>query len=228
MTIRTVSLIFFLGAFAAATFGQNPHQSKHIEILLDEFPVLVAGYRIQIGAYSSENTALELKQSLQEKFGLTAHVHYADSLWRLRLGDFADSLACRDFMVTQVIPAGYSDAIMVEDRLPMAVQALPQSLTEPGFRIQIAVLSNGDNALEYAKDMACNFPDLRAHVMMADSLYRIQFGDFRLQAEAEAWKMEFEQIDTLQAAVVPADVYGPVPPPPSLKTPEKDIFQYDD
>jgi len=228
MKIRIVSLSFILGAFAAATFGQELHLIKDVEIPLDDFPVMTAGYRIQIGAYSSEKTALELKQDLQEKFGRKARLHFEDGLWRIRLGDFLDSLACRDFVVSQVVPAGYSDAIMVEDKLPKTAETLPPPLTEEGYRIQIAALSDRESALERAKDMACSFPDLRAHVMMTDSLYKVQFGDFRLEAEAEAWKTEFEQIDSLQAIVVPAEVYGPAPPPPSQKSPEKDIFQYDD
>jgi len=228
MKIRFITSFLFLGAFAAATFGQESHLTEDVEIPLDDFPIMTVGYRIQLGAYNSENTALELKQNLQEKFGQKAHLHFEDGLWRIRLGDFADSVAYRNFIHTQLIPAGYSDAIMVEDKVPRSGESHPPPRTEPGYRIQIAALSDSENAKERAKDMSCSFPDLRPHVMMAHRLYKIQFGDFRLQAEAEAWKMEFEQIDSLQAIVVPAQVYGPAPPPPGQKTPEKDIFQYDD
>ncbi len=228
MKIRFVSLCFFLGAFAAATFGQESHLINEVEIPLDDLPVMKTVCAIQIGAFSSEERAIELKQSLQEKSGQKAHLHFEDNLWCVRLGDFADSLICRAYLDSLVVPAGHEDAFLVADKIPIARDTQFVVMGEPGFRIQIAAFANRDSAVERAKDMACNFPDLRAHVMLADSLYKVQFGDFRLQAEAEAWKIEFELIDSLQAIVVSAQVYGPAPPPPGQKTPDEDIFKYDD
>ncbi len=72
LKIRLISFILMMGALAAATFGQESHLIRDVEIPLEDFPLLAKGYRIQIGAFSSEITALELKQRLQDEFGQTS------------------------------------------------------------------------------------------------------------------------------------------------------------
>jgi|GEM_PF-2679920 hypothetical protein len=228
MKSQAFAALFFFWGISSATFGQESHLTNEVEISLDDFPGMTAGYGIQIGTFSLEKMALELKHSLQEKFEQKANLHFEDGLWRIRLGNFSDTLACRAFLDSLIVPAGHEDAFLVADRIPVARDSQFVVLGEPGFRVQIAAFANRDSAVERAKNMACNFPDLRAHVMKADSLYKVQFGDFRLQGEAEAWKIELEQVDSMQAIVVPAQVYGPPPPSPNQKTPDEDIFKYDD
>jgi hypothetical protein len=213
---------------AFATFAQEEHLIKDTEIPLDDFPVLMAGYRIQIGAFISESTAAQLKQKLSDQFQEKTHLSFTDGLWRVRIGDFQDSAQCAEFLQSFLLPQGYFDAEIKNDRIPVSVESIAIRPGEPGYRIQFMALSDRETALDNARDLACRFRDLQAHVILSDSLYKIQFGDFRLQSEAEAWKIEMGQVDSLAPMIVPAQVHGPVPPPPSQRTPEEDIFKYDD
>jgi len=228
MTLRAISALICFSAWAAATFAQGEHLIRNGEVLSDNFPARITGYRIQLGSFSTESSAVQFKENLKSQMSEKIHLSYVNKRWRVRIGDFPDSTSCAEFLQSRLIPLGYADALVIADKIPAAATDLPAPATEAGFRLQVEALANCERAIELARNLGCIFPDLQSHVIRADSLYKVQMGDFRERAAAEAWKAEMEQVEGLQPIIVPAEVYGPIPPPPEEQSPGEDIFEFDD
>ncbi|RJP78061.1 MAG: SPOR domain-containing protein [Candidatus Zixiibacteriota bacterium] len=210
---------------SGGSFAQSPHLTGEKEIPRDDFPALVEGWRVQVGAYSSQETAEHLKEILKSATGRKVHLQGEAGIWRVRVGEFADSASAADFLRGTLAPQGYHDARVVRDRLPVDRESLPPPPTVPGYRLQAYALSSRDSALARARDLAVNVPEAAVHVIQAGDLYKIQIGDFRTRAGADSLNAQITGRADLQPLVVETRIPVDPPPPQPLSYP-RDIFRY--
>jgi cell division protein FtsN len=225
--MKAAALILLIALASVGSFAQPAHLTGEREIFTDDFPVMPEGWRIQVGAFSSQESAFDLKQDLISQTGRKVHLHYESGLWRVRVGEFADSASAAGFLREAVAPIGYKDAVLVRDRIPMDRETLPAPPTVRGYRLQAYALSSRDSALAKARDLAVNVPEAAVHVIQAGELYKVQLGDFRTRAEADSLLTRIQGKANLLPIVVEATVPVDPPPPQPLSVP-RDIFQYDD
>lgn len=209
-------------------FAQDTYQHDDgEEIPLDDFPKFALGYRIQLGAFSSESLALAMIDSLASQIDQRIHMNYADSFWKVRIGDFDDSSAAERYLKTKLWPLGYYDAEIIEDKVPIIGSTAPGGIKVDGFRLQVKALSDRDQALELGRTLDFNYPDIRIYVIYRDGLFKVQLGDFRTREESETWLEKLRDLPDLDAWIVPTKVYlNPLPSP--LERPVVDPFKYDD
>ena len=207
-------------------FAQDTYQyDDGEEIPLDDFPRFAVGYRIQLGAFSSESLALAMSDSLVHQIDQKVHLYYADDLWKVRIGDFDDSSAAGQYLKMKLWPLGFYNAEIIEDKV--AVSMAPEGIKVDGFRLQVKALSDRESALELGRTLDFNHPDIRAYVIYQGGLFKIQIGDFRTRAESKTWLEKLRDLPDLDAWIVPTKVYLN-PPPSPLERPMVDPFKYDD
>ena len=203
--IITTVVVFFL-LWPTTFFAQDTYQYVNgEEIPLDDFPQFTVGYRIQLGAFSSQNIALDLKSSLEAKpsrsgknrIDQKVHLRYERGFWKVRVGDFGDSSSAAnhlriltDYLNTKLMPLGYLDGRpqgsyeIIQDKvkqLSRPVETLPGL---DGFRLQVKALSDREQALELGRKLDFDYSDIRAYVIHQNGLYKIQLGDFKTRSEA--------------------------------------------
>ncbi len=209
------------------SFAQETHLIDSQEIPLDDFPALVDGYRIQIGAFKSENGALQLKEILDQQHSGVAHLRYEKGRWRVRVGDFLSADSARQFLRAKLQLLGYEDAEIVQDMIPRQKSDQPVQNACAGYRLQLYALSGREGALQKARNLTCLFPDLQIHVLLQDDLYKVQMGDFRDRQLAEAWKASITGVADLSPIIIPEMVEEVPAPRPRVVQPAE-IFQFDD
>ena len=228
MRFLQILLIILCLLLSATLSAQVTYQyGEGTEILLDDFPVSTEGFRIQLGAFSSESSALAFKDSLQRLVPERMHLHYADKLWRVRVGDFADSSAAANYLSEVLSVLDLPAGIVVTDKVISPSPVVWQRVKIPGFRIQINALSDRDQALELGRKLDYNNPEFRAYVIHQNGLYRVQFGDFRNRKECEVWLPRLKETYSSEVWIVSTLVYEN-PPPSPLEHPAIDQFEYDD
>lgn len=226
--MKLVARLSLLVALVSATFAQPPHPiNSDREIPLDDFPVLISGYRIQIGAFSSQKSADQSKQKLQSKLSAKVHLRQENSLWRVRVGDFIDSVSALKFMRSKPFSPWVKKAALVADQIPVSLDSSPTPPMVPGYRVQVYALADKDQALKSARNLTGLFPEVRIHVLLSDSLYKIQIGDFKDSTTAATFKESITGTADLKPFLVQMNVYDLPPPQPTMSAP-KDIFKYDD
>ena len=209
-------------------FAQDTYQYEDgEEIPLDDFPRFAIGYRIQLGAFSSESLALAMSDSLVHQIDQKVHLYYADDLWKVRIGDFDDSSTAERYLKTKLWPLGYYDAEILEDKIRRIGSTAPEGIKVDGYRLQVKALSDRGQALELGQTLDFNYPDIRAYVIYQGGLFKIQLGDFRTRAESETWREKLRDLPDLEAWIVPTRVYLN-PPPSPLERRVVDPFKYDD
>lgn len=223
-------LIICLGMalwWPATIFGQDTYlKNGGKEIPLDGFPSFTLGYRIQLGAFSSESTASTFRDSLQPCLDQRIHLHYSDGLWRIRVGDFLDSSAAINCMHLVLAPLDYPEGIVVKDRVTGLSMAEKAEKIQ-GFRLQVDAFSDRDRALKLARKLDFEHPAVRAYVIEQDGLYKVQFGDFQTRAEGEVWLNKLKDTTDAKIWIVPTLIYEN-PPPSPVERPVSDPFLYDD
>lgn len=215
MKINVVMLLLFLVSVVCAQ--QNAGSSYGEEIPLDDFPVYQQGYRIQVGAFSSERVAVSLRDSLESELRQQVCLHYANHYWKVRLGAFTDKLEAERTIKRTLIPLGFSEARVVEDLIEQS-PAIRNAEKIPGFRIQVKALSDRDEALACARRLDTMLPGLRAYVIFQNDIYKIQLGDFRSRSETERRLTTLKDSVNAEAWIVSTLVYktpplSPVVPP---------------
>ncbi len=207
-----VALIFGFPVFSSGNEGE--------EIPLDDFPVFINGFRLQVGAFATEKAAVALRDSLKKSFSVPVCLHFSEGLWKVRVGAFTVESEARRFLEDELISRGFSDARVVPDKVPApAGEGFGEKA--PGFRIQVNALDDRQAALRAARDLDGKYPRQRTYVVKQDSLYKILFGDFRSRSETEKWLTELKSTIAPEAWVVPGEIY--VNPPPSpLEPPHTD------
>lgn len=214
--------------YPATFFAQNTYQYRNgEEIPLDDFPQFTPGCRIQIGAFSSESLALAVMDSLNNEIRLKVHLYYADGFWKVRIGDFKDVGIAEHYLKTRLLPLDYHDARVIEDKVKLPLWRKPERAKIDGFRIQVNALSDREQALELGRKLDFGFPDIRAYVIYQDRLYKVQLGDFRTWAKAEAWEQKLSELPDLNAWIVATQIYED-PPPSPLERPMVDPFEFND
>lgn len=207
------------------------------ELLIDDFPELVAGFRVQIptgrlltgpGAFASESLAVQMKDQLQYQITEKVHIVFTDDSWKVRVGDFLDSTEAKTFLQERLAPVGYADAWVVPDKIPVPLDKRTPPKMAEGFRLQVEVLSDKDKALERGRSLNYLLPACRVHVLHLDELYKIQIGDFKNREEAEEWKERLASQMGIETWIIQSRIWDePIPPPSELPF-TKDIFDYDD
>jgi hypothetical protein len=76
------------------------------------FPV----YRVQVLATSSERSAVETKNKIENRLGLPAYIAFEDGMYKVRVGD-SPTRETAEKVRTKVRGAGYTDAWIVMDTL---------------------------------------------------------------------------------------------------------------
>ncbi|MCX6639286.1 MAG: SPOR domain-containing protein [bacterium] len=225
---RIIAALFVLTFFATETIcAQKAFDNKNgQEIPLDDFPRCQTGYRLQIGAFSDQASAIAFRDSLRRELKIKVHLNYADRLWRVRIGDFSDSQAAKDFDEATLKKLGYQGALLVEDKIMTISTAGPAPQKRHGYRIQVKALSDREKALEYGRRMQIEHPEVRAYVMVIDSVYKIQIGDFRHRGGADAWNKNLKKNSNIDGWIVETLIYED-PPPLEFDNPAMDSFKYD-
>ncbi len=219
----TISILFFIG-ISSVLSAQSDYGR---EIPLDDFPKFFEGYRIQVGAFSTEEAAVSLKYLLQEKVDEAVHLQYAQGHWRVRVGDFADSMQAADYITSALMPLGYSGSKMVRDKIKRIQDSASKAAMVDGFRVQVEALSDRAQALESAIKLDFNNPGIRVYVFNKDGLFRVLLGDFKTRGECSNWLDKKRASEGSEGWIVPMQVY--VDPPPSpVQRPESDPFDYMD
>ena len=202
-------------------------QNETVEIPLDDFPRFVEGYRIQVGAFSMEQAALTLRDSLSDLFNENLNLKYEHHLWRVRIGEFVDRSEAEQFLIQEIRPAGFHDAQLVPEKVRCESKSVFEHPMVNGFRIQINALTDGNQALELGRRLDFNYTDVRAYVLRQDSIYKVQFGDFSDRQEAERWLEILKEDNVFPIWIVPTSVYkNPLPSP--IERPETDPFKFMD
>ncbi len=197
------------------------------EIPLDDFPHYTQGYTIQIGAFGTENAAQALKRSLLQKVEEKIHLRYAENLYRVRVGDFVDSISAVKFLKNTSALSSYTQAQIVSDRIKVDRDKMESRDKIGGFRVQVRALTDREKALELGRKLDFKFVDVRAYVLRDDSVYKVQLGDFSRRVDAESFIKELEDIEEMETWVVPTRVYLN-PPPSPVERPDSDPFDYTD
>jgi cell division septation protein DedD len=213
---------------AATIAAQNTYQYQNVvEIPLDDFPSFMEGYRIQIGAFATEDAARTFANSLRDSLIYGLHLHYDDGLWLVRIGDFPDSVAVLEALDGDLNIARYQSVMVIPSRIKVNILAdLPQRI--PGFRIQVHVTPEREAALELGRKLDYDYyPEVRAYVIRHDSLYKVLLGDFRSRSETESLLKRLKGITGMNPWIIPALVYEN-PPPSPLQRPVSDPFDYMD
>jgi hypothetical protein len=224
--------LFFIFHFSfficcSATFSQVLHPISGREIWLDDFPVLVPGYRLQVGAFNSQKTANQLKQQFQSKISAKVHLRQEGGKWLVRVGDFRDSTLAHELSRSKSFATWSGKAVLVDDQIPVNPDSLPPPPVVPGYRLQVYALTDSIKAVTSGRDLTGLFPDLRVHVILVDSLYKVQLGDFKDSIETLTWKDKITGTADLQPIIIPMEVWN-LPPPKPAMSPPRDIFKYDD
>lgn len=226
-SLQIILFVFYL-LCPATLCAQIAYQyGEGMEIPLDDFPVSVTGYRIQLGAFSTESFAIAFRDSLQKLLEERVHLNYAGGFWRVRVGDFEDSSAAVSYLNEELTPLGYPAGIVVADKIKSSDHETHQGVKIPGFRIQINALSDRDQALDLGRKLDFDYPDERTYVIFQGGLYRVQFGDFRTRSESEVWLGKLGKVFDTELWIVPTLVYQN-PPPSPLEHPVIDQFEYSD
>jgi len=214
-------LILLFISFPPVGYGGNG-----VEIPLDDFSQFSDGYRIQIGAYSSEASAQSVIDTLHANAVEHVQIRYADQLWRVRVGAFADSSAAASYNGLELIPLGFYNSNIIRDKIKPSSSS-SESKKVDGYRVQVKALAERGKALEYGRKMDFNDPGIRAYVIYEDDIYKIHLGDFTKRGEAEQWKVNYNQVEQTEAWIVTTKVYvNPSPSP--IDRPEADPFDYMD
>lgn len=227
LLVAGFSILFALAMWASEPSSQVQHPIIGREIPVDDFPVLVPGYRIQIGSYNSQKKADHLKQQLKAKLDLKIHLRQEDDRWLVRVGDFRDSTAAITFLHGKSFAAWAKSAALVADNIPVSPDSLPPPPLVPGYRLQVYALADKDKAIKSARNLTCLFPDLRVHVISTDTLFKVQLGDFKDSTEVATWKEKVSGTADLKPIMVQMPVFDLPPPRPEM-SPPADIFEYDD
>jgi hypothetical protein len=74
------------------------------------------GYRVQVFATRSRETAARLQEELQQSLAVPAYVDFDDPYFKIRVGDCPDEGECR-LLQEQVRSAGYTAAFVVPARI---------------------------------------------------------------------------------------------------------------
>ncbi len=221
--IELFSFLFLCAAFAKA----QSDDVASVEIPLDDFPALVEGYRIQLGAFATEAAAVEFLHRVEAQCSAKMHLNYSDSFWRVRVGDFRDSTEALRFLNDEMRDDWSVNSLIVRDKIPLLDGEREQPARLEGYRIQVNAFSTRESALEYAGNLALLLPDLRVYVVQEDPYYKIRLGDFHSKAEAEAKIQTLDSIPDLTPILVKTLINDLPPLEPSIYKPV-DVFEYDD
>jgi hypothetical protein len=228
-TFRCVGICQFLIVIclASATFCQVLHPINGQEIPLDDFPILVPGYRIELSAFNSQEKADCLKRQLQSKLSTKVHLRQEGESWQVRVGDFSDSVSATEYLHSRAFKHWSKRAAVVADYLPVPSDSLPPQPKVSGYRLQVYALADQRQAMKSGRNLTCLFPQIRVHVIYSDSLYKIQLGDFTDSAEVAEWKEKVTGVADMKPIIVQTQIYNLPAPDPSMSAP-RDIFRYDD
>jgi hypothetical protein len=218
------SLVLLL---ASASFSQDKHPIIGREIQLDDFAILVPGYRLQVGSFNSEKSADQLKLKLKSGISSKIHLRREEGKWLVRVGDFRDSTAACKLLHSKSFAPWSGKAVLVADQIPVSPDSLPLPQLTPGYRLQVFALADSGRAISSARDMTGLFPELRVHVLVVDSLYKVQLGDFKDSTQMVTWKDKITGTADLKPIIVQMPVFD-LPPPKPAMSPPRDIFNYDD
>jgi cell division septation protein DedD len=222
----TTMLLGGLLVCAALAKAQSDVKSS-IEIPLDDFPAMVEGYRVQLGAFASEAAAVEFQHRLEAGCSKKTHLNYSDGFWRVRVGDFRDSTEALRFLTQEMNDDWGVNGLVVRDKIPLAEGELERPARLEGYRIQVNAFSTRESALEFAVNLTLLLPDLRVYVVQEDPYYKIRLGDFRSQSEAAEKMKMLDSIPDLAPILVKTLINDLPPLEPGGYKPV-DVFEYDD
>lgn len=218
MRFFLIFLVFFF-TFVSTNFAQESYQyANEEEIPLDDFPGRLKGFRVQWGVYSSEKWALAALDSLKNQLNEKVHLHYENGLWKVRIGDFNDSLKAVSYRDSALVPCGVV-AEVIADALLVPINCANETLEQiEGYRIQLEALSNREQALEKARKLNLNHPEIRSYVIKQDGWYKIRMGDFQKRREAESWLAKIVEEQACEPLIIQSLIYLNPPPAPIERT----------
>lgn len=213
-------------AFFSASLAQSEHLITDVEIPLDDFPVSRSGYRVQVAALSSQDSAFVLREQLVKRTHGRVYLRWEDGLFKIRMGDCLDSTSAVNEL-SAMISLGLSDAFIVPDRILIPESQVPTPDRLDGWRLQLEALSDCTRALDKARSLVCRFDQVQMHLVRAENLYKIQLGDFRSPAAAESLKVKMADMEDLKPVVVEAKIFDLPTEEPVVNSPS-DIFEFND
>ncbi|TKJ40264.1 hypothetical protein CEE37_08025 [candidate division LCP-89 bacterium B3_LCP] len=203
------------------------NHGEAVEINLDDFPRLVDGYRIQLGAFSKADYARNFKDTLDLRLDEKVHIRFEDNIWRVRVGDFSDSVSAAEYRNTALAFSNFFDARIVSDKIASNLDNTQRSPKVQGFRIQVNALKGREQALELGRKLDFDHSDIRVYVIFQKGSYAVRIGDFMSRSDAVNWMNKTVSLISSKAWIVPSMVYSD-PPPSPVERPVGDPFEFKD
>lgn len=155
-----------------------------------------SGFRVQIFSTESEEKAVELVERVKFLLPYNTHIHFEDGSYKVRVGDFIYKNEA-DAAAEEIRLGEFDDSWVVE---------CPISLSQDGFRIQLAAMNSPFNASTYAKLVESDM-NIPIHVVKENDIWKVRVGDFISKAEAEDFKTRLNEMGYSEVWVVLDRVY---------------------
>lgn len=96
---------------------------------------------------------------------------------------------------------------LVDKQIELNQQALKgRTQLEPGFRIVVISTSSRDRANEVKAQLMKTYPEQRSYLLFQSPYFKVQFGNFKTYAEADAIKKELQLVYKDAMMITPAQI----------------------
>ena len=96
---------------------------------------------------------------------------------------------------------------LVDKQIELNQQALRgRTQLEAGFRIVVISTSSRDRANEVRALLMKNYPEQRSYLLFQSPYFKVQFGNYKTYAEADAMKKELQLVYTDTLMITPAQI----------------------
>jgi cell division septation protein DedD len=159
--------------------SRQTEERSQIQPLRGEGHRLVEGYRVQLIATSSRETAERLKGEAIQQFNVGVYVEYHPPFYKVMIGD------CRtrgevDALIEQARKKGYDSPLRVQTDIWVEDSGALQS---NGWRVQIYADTDPRKA-QTMKDEAAKRLGQSVYVEFIEPYYRVRVGNYRTEDDA--------------------------------------------
>jgi Tfp pilus assembly protein FimT len=167
-------------------------------------PVMVEGFRVQVFAGASEQSAKQILQQIQNIGIENIHLEKDLDIWKVQIGDYtvkADAYTMRDKMKNM----GFSEAWVVSRKVvsrDAKFNVSTEAVMIDGFRIQILASSSEVNAKLKADEWKSKVPEEEVYIENEGGLWKVQVGNCVTRSEADILKDKAVNLGFQSAFVV--------------------------
>ncbi len=96
---------------------------------------------------------------------------------------------------------------LVDKQIELNQQALRgRTQLEPGFRIVVISTSSRDKATEVKAQLMKSYPEQKSYLLFQSPYFKVQFGNYKTYAEADAMKKELQLVYSDALMITPAQI----------------------